>query len=347
MRLKPWTCALLVVVVGADVSSCQRVSQPLKSVAALAPKATLVVEDEAISFFSVDRSDPPRKVFLRSPGGHQTNSAIAVGPAQQDALFSDGATLFRIDRAGQVTPLLPRLNTLNLGQGAHINWHIGAQKDRATFAVLGDAGPSAFLVELTHADSTTRTFEVAFPRVVVVDGERRLAYLPAAREPFIEVLHLADGGRERLPTSEMWWHLDLAADARRLLLSSDPSDACTPVSILDVETRRETATQALGGYATWLSADSFLYVVGENELWRHDVPSDRSELLFSGRPSHQHQGSYAIAPVVSPSGRLIAFGFATADGDTLSLKTALIDVARREVRVVDGWWHNVAWWEER
>ena len=225
-----------------------------------------------------------------------------------------------------------------------VNWTFTAGSHARIYVSVFEKNPAqSFLSEVDLVSGTLQALDVSGLHGIAIDPVRQRAYAPRRADRLLEIADFPTGARTQIALSKSFWSADLAP-ARGRLAVSDHSRAEDPsIAIIDVATNAETALPVSGAHASWLNDDVLLFVRGESELLRHNLRTQTTESLFSVHdglpPGH---GSYAQAPHVSKSGRLVVWGFVSGTPPELVLRTIVVDVERGEYRLIEGWWHNVA-----
>jgi hypothetical protein len=105
--------------------------------------------------------------------------------------------------------------------------------------------------------------------------------------------------------------------------------------LLDLETSKETLLPCSGAEAVWASTDTILFRRGEHTLWRFHLRDGREEKLFEIPTAYGPKSeSYGDGPILSPSGRLCAWTWATRSDAGVREGTIAIDLERREYRTI-------------
>jgi hypothetical protein len=167
------------------------------------------------------------------------------------------------------------------------------------------------------------------------------------RSPALDVIDFRSTDKRTVRVSSRYYSAQLSPARDRLLLSGvslDPSPAIATLDVPDLTNEKLLPVQ--GSDARWLSDRMFLFVRKESELWGYQLGEPAPVRLFAIELGRSRRvGSFATPPVVSASGRLIAWGFPTSDEQAPKLRTVVVDLERGEYRLLEGWWHNVQWLE--
>jgi hypothetical protein len=317
------------------------IRSPFKRVDVLQVDARLVVQHSTVDVFDVRTADAPRTIARLFPDHRSIAADVAVGDDQRHVVVTDGARLLRVNLDGEAVELY-RDASASVARMRSINWHVSVHGDYVYFVFLGQ--PESFFGEVHVPSGELRRLPFRHPVGVCVDYVRRVAFCPndEGRRSLL-VGSFADEVVEAADVAVDYDFADLSPDRGRLLLSAHAMPGVqASMAWMDVAAKTLRNVGVVGAHGTWLTDDEVLFTRGEGELLFCRLADRDVESWFHVDVRPTPHGSYATAPTCSRSRRLVAWGFGSGMDVDVGLKTVVLDLARREYRLFDGWWHSKA-----